>query len=63
MCQEYFGAGRRAFAVMWLRRHMPAASLGQDATLSFVVRGRGKRKGIPLQINEGQPFLFGSKPY
>jgi len=38
-------------------------SLGQDATLSFVVRGKGKRKGIPLQTNEGQPFLLGSQPY
>ena len=31
--------------------------------LSFVVRGRGKRKGIPLKINEGQPFLLRSQPY
>ena len=35
----------------------------QNASLSFVVRGRGKRKGIPLQTNEGQPFLLGSQPY
>jgi hypothetical protein len=36
--------------------------------LSFVVKGGGKRKGIPLQTNEGQPnegqpFLLGSQPY
>jgi len=42
---------------------MPSASLGQYASLSFVAKGGGKRKGIPLQINEGQPLLLRSQPY
>jgi hypothetical protein len=55
VCQGYFGGGHRAFGVICLRR--------QNAALSFVVKGGGKRKSIPLQTNEGQPFLLGSQPY
>jgi hypothetical protein len=40
--------------------HMPAASLGHYAALSFVVRGRGNRIGDRSQRKEERHFSVGA---